>query len=280
MRTAINMAPEQPMKMETIISEQEVKDFLLGSGTKITDQQFKMFYGIAKAFNLNPFKRELYCIAYGQQFSIVTGYQVYIDRAMKSGMLNWWKADVLYSDEGKINWAKITIHRKDWTEPFEWTVGMREFVKLKADGKPQGQRAVMPEFMIKKVAIGQGFRLAFPNELSGMPYLPEEITDRKESYINGESVVSEWEAISTPTPPRAIDPDVISKIEAEFKELVEFDLLGIKDQDVGATKMKIVGAMKWLKDKYIITNDSPEHVAMLKIYEEALALLTNQQVDG
>jgi hypothetical protein len=37
----------------------------------------------------------------------------------------------------------------------------------------------MPEFMTKKVAIGQGFRLAFPNELGGMPYLAEEITDQK-----------------------------------------------------------------------------------------------------
>jgi hypothetical protein len=33
----------------------------------------------------------------------------------------------------------------------------------------------MPEFMIKKVAIGQGFRLAFPNELGDMPYLVEEL---------------------------------------------------------------------------------------------------------
>ena len=33
----------------------------------------------------------------------------------------------------------------------------------------------MPEFMIKKVCIGQGFRLAFPNELGGLPYLQEEI---------------------------------------------------------------------------------------------------------
>ena len=33
----------------------------------------------------------------------------------------------------------------------------------------------MPNFMLKKVAIAQGFRLAFPDELGGLPYLAEEL---------------------------------------------------------------------------------------------------------
>jgi hypothetical protein len=35
----------------------------------------------------------------------------------------------------------------------------------------------MPRFMLKKVAIGQAFRLAFPEELGGMPYMEiEDVT--------------------------------------------------------------------------------------------------------
>lgn len=37
---------------EEKITEEEVKDYLLGSWTKLTDNQFKMFRGISKAFNL------------------------------------------------------------------------------------------------------------------------------------------------------------------------------------------------------------------------------------
>jgi len=37
----------------------------------------------------------------------------------------------------------------------------------------------MPTFMLKKVAIAQGFRLAFPDDLGGMPYIPEELPNDK-----------------------------------------------------------------------------------------------------
>lgn len=273
----VQLVANNSSEYSSIISEAEVKDYLLGSNTKLSDQQFKMFYGIAKAFNLNPFRREIYAIAYGQSFNIVTGYQVYIDRAMKSGMLDGWKAETLRSEDGKIAGAKIIIHRKDWKEPFEWTVDIKEFVKLKADGKPQGQRAVMPEFMIKKVAIGQGFRLAFPNELSGMPYLPEEITDKRESFVAGESVLVEH--LEEPKPVVPITATANAVIN-EFKETIGFDTLSTSTWDVAATKLKILWVAKWLKDKYCLIQDSQEHNALLAVYDEAISLLANRQKDG
>ena len=75
-----------------------------------------------------------------------------------------------------------------------------------------------------------------------MPYLPEEITDRKESYINGESVISEGEVVEPKTATQV--KQTMDVIEAEFKELVSFDTLATDTTDIGATKMKIVGAMK------------------------------------
>lgn len=188
---------------EQKITEEEVKDYLLGSWTKLTDNQFKMFRWIAKAFNLNPFKREIYAIPYERNMkdetgkrvkvpdmSLVTWYQVYIDKAMKSWMLDWWNVDIIRKEDWKIEWAKIVIYRKDWKMPFEWFVWIKEFVKLKSDWSPMWSWATMPEFMIKKVAIWQGFRLAFPNELSWMPYLSEEITDKKEDIK--EEIVMDW----------------------------------------------------------------------------------------
>jgi len=188
---------------EEKITEEDVKDYLLGSWTKLTDNQFKMFRGISKAFNLNPFKREIYAIPYERNvkdetgkrikvpdMSLVTWYQVYIDKAMKSWMLDWWNVDIIRKEDWKIEWAKIVIYRKDWKMPFEWFVWIKEFVKLKNDWSPMWSWATMPEFMIKKVAIWQWFRLAFPNELSWMPYLSEEITDKKEDIK--EEILMEW----------------------------------------------------------------------------------------
>ena len=50
--------------------------------------------------------------------------------------------------------------------------------------------------MIKKVAIGQGFRLCFPTELGGLPYLREEIMQGME---NGPVVGADVEDDDTPT---------------------------------------------------------------------------------
>jgi len=146
-------------------------DFLFSQGTKFTEQQKMMFYNLALQFNLNPFKREIYAIPYGSGWNYVTGYQVYVARAEATGLLDGWHVESMGNEKGELIGARITIHRKDWQQPFVWEVAFLEY------NKNLGLWKTMPEFMIKKIAIGQGFRLAFPNELGGMPYLQEEMED-------------------------------------------------------------------------------------------------------
>ena len=149
------------------VDEKMIRDYLFTSDTKLTEKQQNMFMQIAIRHNLDPFNREIYAIAYGKEFSIVTGYQVYIERAAKSGNLNGW------SCKNTETGAKITIHRRDWDHPFEWEVSYNDFDKGVSGWK------TMREFMIKKVTIGQGFRLAFPEVLGDMPYLKEEMEGAK-----------------------------------------------------------------------------------------------------
>lgn len=169
------------------IDEKTLKDYLMGSWTELSDEQFRLFVWIAKASNLNPFKREIYAIPYEKNFknekwqwekridiSIVSWYQIYIDRAMATGNLDWWKVELTKTG------AKITIHRKDFKYPFEWEVETKEFAKKNKEGVLIWSWGTMPSFMIKKVAIWQGFRLAFPNEMGWLPYLQEEITSYQE----------------------------------------------------------------------------------------------------
>lgn len=182
------------------VDDKVIQEYLFTSGTKLDEKQQALFLNIAKAFNLNPFKREIYPVAYENRktgkidLSIVTGYQVYLARADATGKLNGWHCTALYSEQAvkdskgnetshrRLDGAKIVIYRKDFDQPFEWEVSFRDFAKM-YDGQLTGQWRQMPEFMIKKVCIGQGFRLAFPNELGGMPYLAEEITNEREDQL-------------------------------------------------------------------------------------------------
>jgi len=156
-------------KYEGKVTEKVIEDFLFSSGAKLTPQQKTMFVNLALQFGLNPFKREIYCIPFGNGFNYVTGYQVYISRAESTGKLDGWEVDVIRDQNGKVTGARAFIYRKDWSKPFIWEVSLNEFAKNTGNWK------TMPEFMIKKVCIAQAFRLCFPNEFSGMPYIAEEI---------------------------------------------------------------------------------------------------------
>jgi phage recombination protein Bet len=147
-----------------VLTKEDIKRYICADAT---DKEIFMFLGICKSFGLNPLKREVHLIKYGNApASIVTGYEVYLKRAERTGKLNGWKVDIV--QDGKA--ATVTIHRKDWERPFEWTAYRQEFDKGQANWK------TMPLFMLRKVAMAQAFRICFPDEMGGLPYLPEEIS--------------------------------------------------------------------------------------------------------
>lgn len=215
---------------ENVIDEQTIKDYLFGSDTKLNEKQQALFINIAKSFNLNPFKREIYAIPYErnvntngkrekvQDIQIITGYQVYIEKAEQTWLLDWWNVEIK-KENGKVSWAEITIYRKDFNHPFKRYVWINEFMKTNRDWEPISSWKIMPEFMIKKIAIGQGFRLAFPSHLNGMPYLQEEISEHadnvnvpKKTEIT-EAKIIEQEKIETPK-----NNNVINEIFPDFKD--------------------------------------------------------------
>jgi len=66
------------------VSEQVLSSYLatFTGANALLESERKQFLEIARAYNLNPFKREIYCVAYGQgqyrKLSIITGYEVYL----------------------------------------------------------------------------------------------------------------------------------------------------------------------------------------------------------
>ncbi len=181
-----------------VIDDKQLVNYLNKFGyEKLPKEQKEQFIEIAKAFGLNPFKREIHLVAYGSQFSIIIGYEAFIKRAEKTGLLAGWKAETDGSVETSDLTATVTIHRKDWTIPFEHSVKYEEFVQMKTDKEtnkrvPNENWSKRPEFMLKKVAIGQAFRMCFSTELGGMPYTEEEAEIISiETVQNKESKMSE-----------------------------------------------------------------------------------------
>ncbi|HOZ01896.1 MAG TPA: phage recombination protein Bet [Candidatus Syntrophosphaera sp.] len=138
----------------------------IGLAKSLTAQQKDQFIEIASAYGLNPFKREIYAIKYGDKFNLIVGYEVYLKRAERSGLLDGWEKTV--TGEGKDLAATVIIYRKDWTHPLRHTAYLAEF----NGSSPIWQK--MPRFMLEKVATAQAFRLAFPDELGGIPYTEHE----------------------------------------------------------------------------------------------------------
>jgi phage recombination protein Bet len=148
----------------------------LGLLKDLTDGEKSTYLEIAKAFHLNPFKREIHVSKYNNQMSIITGYEVYIKRAERTGLLDGWEVSTDGSVVNNTLKAIITIYRKDRKYPFKHEVLYSEYVQKTKDGHVNKfwQKA---HTMIKKVAISQGFRLCFSDELGGMPYTQEELPE-------------------------------------------------------------------------------------------------------
>ena len=199
------------------IDSKTIESFLFTSETKLNEKQKTMFLQLALRNQLDPFKREIYAIPYGNDFNIVTGYQVYIQRAETTNQLNGWHCEAMRNEKNELIGAKIVIYRKDFEHPFEWEVSLKEFDKGQFSWKK------MPEFMIKKVCIGQGFRLAFPNELGGLPYLQEELEELTPVATREVNPESKQEPKSEPIKKSVIkepnDPAIESQIIAIRKLL-------------------------------------------------------------
>jgi hypothetical protein len=121
----------------TVVKDKELIEYLdvMGISPKLNEKEKLQFLNIAKTFGLNPFKREIFCTVYGEgqykQLSIITGYEVYIKRAERSGQLDGWEATTTGSVATGDLKATVTIYRKDRSKPFIWEVYYNECVQTK-----------------------------------------------------------------------------------------------------------------------------------------------------
>lgn len=171
------------------LSANTVKNYLVSGNGDVTDQEVAMFINLCKYQKLNPFIREAYLIKFGNQpATIVTGKDAITKRAMRNPRFAGQQAGVvvinsygelenrigtivLKDDELVGGWAKAYV--TGYAHPIEVTVSFDEYAGRKADGTLNGQWQKKPATMIRKVALVQALREAFPEDLGGM-YASEE----------------------------------------------------------------------------------------------------------
>lgn len=189
-----------------------VKNFLVNGNGAVTNQEVVMFLNLCKAQRLNPFLREAYLIKFGSQpATIVTGKEVFTKRARRNKDFAGYEAGIIVQGEGGNleyrsgtlyladeqivgGWAKV--HIRGYECPVESSVSFDEYC-LKKDGKPASNWASKPGTMIRKVALVQALREAFPEDLQGM-YSAEEA----ETVIDSAIQLDE-----TPVPEAPIEPE-------------------------------------------------------------------------
>lgn len=197
-----------------------VQNYIVGTDSKITMQEFKFFTEICKAQKLNPFLKEAYCIKYGNQpAQIVVGKDVFLKRAIMHPMYNGKETGVIVVDaEGNTvekkgcfvaeneklvgGWAKV--YRKDRDFPEYMSVSFDEVAGRKTGGELNSNWKSKGATMVEKVAKVRALREAFIETFQGM-YIEEEIANlpKKEK-----------------TAPETIDPFDKKIIDAEVIENV------------------------------------------------------------
>ena len=233
---------------DVVVTKDDVVKFLC---PKANAKEIYMAMGIMASFKLNPFKREVHLIKYGDRpAEVVVGYEIYLKRAERTGKLKGWKA---WIDKEK-NLACVKIWRADWSEPFEWEVALSEFNKKQATWNQ------MPSFMGKKVAIAQAFRLAFPDDVGGLPYTKDE----NEAFI---------------APSKSVEAEIIEpKRASEVKEeAVKVEIIPPKTETSGKkviAKIAKVIAVKGKEKWYIEDINGMRYVSFSKeIAEKADSLV-------
>lgn len=189
---------------EIQISKSMIRSYLVsGDKNNVTDQEITMFLSLCKFQHLNPFLREAYLIKYGSNpATIVVGKDVLLKRAMRSDKFEGLAAGIIVVNlKGEIEeregsfalpdeklvggWAKVII--KDYSVPFYTAVSMSEYSTGKSNW------VTRPATMIRKVAVAQALREAFPEEMSAL-YEPSEM-DKTVVEKTGQEIV---ELDSTP----------------------------------------------------------------------------------
>lgn len=173
-----------------------VKQYLVNGQGNVTDQEVKFFIELCKAQKLNPFVKDAYLIKYGNSpAQTITSKDVFLKRAeenpdfdgLKAGVIVDNGEDIIYRNGSFYNKKKeqlvggwCEVYRKNQKEPMRVEVEFDEYAGRTKEGNLNSMWASKGSTMIRKVALCQALREAFPNAFQQL-YGAEEMNSDIES---------------------------------------------------------------------------------------------------
>lgn len=209
---------------EVKLNQAIVKQFVTKGNGNITATEAVNFMMLCKHAELNPFLNEAYLIKFGDKpAQMVVGKEAFMKRANRESQFDGFQAGIvtmlnneihhkqgqgLYPNEKLLGgWARV--FRKDREYPVYVEVALEEFSKGQSTWK------TMPANMIRKVALVNALREAFPESLGAL-YTEDDSFDDTTSKQGGRRDVTQKEPAT----------DTTKNLLAEFKgEAEETDVV-------------------------------------------------------
>lgn len=215
---------------EVKLSIDDIRNTLANGNSEITIKEAVMFMTLCRYQHLNPFLRDAYLIKYGNNpATMVVGKDVLLKRAMRSDKFGGLTAGVivvtadgdLKEREGTFvldgeqlvgGWAKVVVN--GYASPFYASVSLKEYSTGQSNWKSK------PSTMIRKVALAQALREAFPEEACAL-YEQEEIKEVSDIVLDTTPVF-----IPSESPAEASEPIKVIEPEPAPKNAVDGNLGG------------------------------------------------------
>lgn len=188
------------------LSYQIVRDFLAKGSGQVSDQDLTQFISICKYNQLNPFMNEAYLVKFGATpAQMIVSKEAFMKRAEAEPNYEGFQAGVLVlrgkelvkeegcfllpTDELVGGWAEV--YRADRKFPVISRVTLKEYDKKQSSWNEK------PSTMIRKVAIVQALREAFPTQLGAMYTAEEQKEVEQKEVVDADYVdISERKNIS------------------------------------------------------------------------------------
>ena len=182
------------------LSGNTVKQYLVRGNGAVSDQELVMFMNLCKFQKLNPFLNEAYLIKFGTSpAQIIVSKEAFMKRAeghpeykgLKAGIIverNGELVDVLGAvklSEDKLIGGWAEVYRKDRDFPVTVRIDYAEFSKNQATWKD------MPMNMIRKSAVVNAQREAFPESLGALYTEDDALTQAEPKNVAGRQVQQE-----------------------------------------------------------------------------------------
>ena len=228
---------------EVKLSPAMVRQYLVSGNAEVTDQEVVMFMQLAKYQHLNPFLNEAYLVKFqGKPAQIITSKEAFMKRANANPHYRGMDAGIIVArgEEMKLlngtvklptdkligGWATI---KRDDREDTHVEISMEEFSKGQATWRS------MPATMIRKSAIVNALREAFPQELGAL-YTEDDKQPAQDARpvrnATETKSIDDLTAPAAPSKPQEPDPEVTPDAEepeqpepgitdAEYSELLQ-----------------------------------------------------------